>query len=293
MRVWNRTAAKSQAWTAKYPGSAGATVAEAVKDADFVMVCVGNDDDLRSVVLGENGALEGMKKGSVLVDHTTASAAVARELHALAKSKGIGFVDAPVSGGEAGAVNGALTVMCGGDEEDYARAEPVIKAGYAKMCRRMGGPGTGQLTKMVNQVAIGGVLQGLAEGFSLAKASGLDIEGVVDVIGKGAAQSWQMDNRWKTMTQGEFNLGFQVSRGVDMSLSKASTLTRFTCRSNGCARTSRSCWKRPRKGVFPCRRRRLSTNSTPRSSKWAAHRGTLPRSLPVKKPKKFSKNKRR
>ncbi|KAI9022097.1 6-phosphogluconate dehydrogenase [Hyaloraphidium curvatum] len=210
VRVWNRTAAKAKAWAEKYPGTVGESPADAAKDADFVMICVGNDDDLRSVVLGEHGALAGMKPGAVIVDHTTASASVARELHALAKERGVGFLDAPVSGGEAGAVNGALTVMCGGDEGDYARAEPVIRAAYAKMCKRLGGVGAGQQTKMVNQVCIAGLLQGLSEALVLAKNAGLDVDEVVDVISKGAAQSWQMENRYKTMAAGKFDLGFQV-----------------------------------------------------------------------------------
>jgi len=210
VRVWNRTASKAQAWAQKYPGSVGATVSEAVKDADFVMICVGNDEDLRSVVLGDSGALAGMKKGSIIVDHTTASATVAKELHSLAKEKGVGFIDAPVSGGEAGAVNGALTVMCGGEEDVYSKAEPIIKAAYAKMCRRIGGPGDGQITKMANQVCIAGILQGLSEAHFLLKSAGLDPHTVVDVIGKGAAQSWQMENRYKTMVAGEFDLGFKV-----------------------------------------------------------------------------------
>jgi 3-hydroxyisobutyrate dehydrogenase len=181
----------------------------AVSGAEFVMCCVGNDDDLRSVVLGEYGALAGMEPGTVLVDHTTASANVARELHAAAAEKGVGFIDAPVSGGQAGAENGVLTVMCGGNQSDYDRVAPVIDA-YARMQRLLGGPGAGQLTKMVNQICIAGLVQGLAEGLNFAVKAGLDAEAVVEVISKGAAQSWQMENRYKTMLADKFDFGFAV-----------------------------------------------------------------------------------
>ena len=207
--VYNRSAEKAKAWTAKFGGRSQPTPAEAVKEADFVFACVGNDDDVRAVSLGDDGALAGMARGTVFVDHTTASAGVAREVHAAASDRGVGFVDAPVSGGQAGAVNGKLTVMCGGGEADYARVEPVIAA-YAQRCRLMGGPGAGQLTKMVNQICIAGLVQALAEGLHFAKAVGLDGRAVVDVISKGAAQSWQMENRYETMLDGKFDFGFAV-----------------------------------------------------------------------------------
>ncbi|HLS84728.1 MAG TPA: NAD(P)-dependent oxidoreductase, partial [Burkholderiales bacterium] len=183
---------------------------EAAKDCDFVMMCVGNDDDVRSVVYGENGALAGMKKGAILVDHTTASAILARELFEKAKEKGIGFVDAPVSGGQAGAENGQLGIMCGGEPATFEKAKPVIDV-YAKMAALVGGPGAGQLTKMVNQICIAGLVQGLSEGLAFAKRAGLDIEKVISVISKGAAQSWQMENRWKQMNEVKFDgFGFAV-----------------------------------------------------------------------------------
>jgi len=207
--VYNRTQAKAAAWVARYGGASAATPREAAAGRDFVLACVGNDHDLRSVVLGPDGAFAGMKNGAIFVDHTTASADVARELHAEAGRLGLGFIDAPVSGGQAGAENGALTIMCGGDEAPYALAEPILAA-YAKSCRRMGGAGSGQLAKMVNQICIAGVVQGLAEGLHFAKRAGLDPQLVIDVISKGAAQSWQMDNRHKTMIAGEFAFGFAV-----------------------------------------------------------------------------------
>lgn len=209
LTVYNRSPAKAKDWISKHGGASAPTPREAAKDCDFVFACVGNDDDLRSVVLGPDGALEGMKAGAIFVDNTTASAAVARELHAAAKAKGISFIDAPVSGGQAGAENGALTVMCGGDQAAYDKAEPVIAA-FAKACRLMGASGAGQLTKMVNQICIAGVVQGLAEGLSFAKKAGLDGEAVVAVISKGAAQSWQMENRFKTMLADKFDFGFAV-----------------------------------------------------------------------------------
>ena len=198
--VYNRTAAKAQQWAKEYGGKHAPTPREAVKDCDFVMTCVGNDDDVRSVVHGDNGVLAGMQKGAILVDHTTASATVAREVHGKAKEKGIGFVDAPVSGGQAGAVNGQLGIMCGGEQAVFDKAKPVLEV-YAKMCALIGGPGAGQLTKMVNQICIAGVAQSLAEGLSFAKRNNLDLEKVVAVISKGAAQTWQMDNRWKPMSE--------------------------------------------------------------------------------------------
>ena len=198
--VYNRTAAKAQQWAKEYGGKHAATPREAARDCDFVMMCVGNDDDVRSVVYGDNGALAGTKRGAVLVDHTTDSAMLARELHAKAKEKGIGFVDAPVSGGQAGAVNGQLGIMCGGEAGDFDRAKPVMDA-YAKMCALIGGPGAGQLTKMVNQICIVGIAQGLAEALAFGKRNNLDLEKVISVISKGAAQSWQMENRWKQMSE--------------------------------------------------------------------------------------------
>ena len=198
--VYNRSAAKAQQWAKEYGGKQAATPREAAKDCEFVMMCVGNDDDVRSVVYGDNGALAGMKKGAILVDHTTASALVAREIHAKAKERGIGFVDAPVSGGQAGAQNGQLGIMCGGDPEVFAKAKPVIDV-YAKLAALIGGPGAGQLTKMVNQICIVGLAQSLAEALAFAKRNNLDLEKVVSVISKGAAQSWQMENRWKPMSE--------------------------------------------------------------------------------------------
>ncbi len=209
VRVYNRTSAKAADWSKKFGGGHAPTPKEVAKDVDFVFACVGNDDDLRAVTIGPDGAFSGMKKGSIFVDHTTASADVARELHAKAKELGLGFIDAPVSGGQAGAENGQLTVMCGGDEKDYAKVEPLI-ASYAKMCRLLGPSGSGQLTKMVNQICIAGLVQGLAEAIHFGKRAGLDIEAVISVISKGAAQSWQMENRYKTMTEGKFDFGFAV-----------------------------------------------------------------------------------
>jgi 3-hydroxyisobutyrate dehydrogenase len=207
--VYNRTAAKAQAWAAEHGGAAAATPRKAAQGAEFVMCCVGNDDDLRSVVLGDEGGLAGMGAGAVFVDHTTASANVARELYAMAAGKGIGFVDAPVSGGQAGAENGVLTIMCGGDQAAYDRAAPVMDA-YARAHNLLGGSGAGQLTKMVNQICIAGLVQGLAEGLNFAVKAGLDGAAVVDVISKGAAGSWQMENRYQTMLDDHFEHGFAV-----------------------------------------------------------------------------------
>jgi 3-hydroxyisobutyrate dehydrogenase-like beta-hydroxyacid dehydrogenase len=198
--VYNRTAAKAQQWAKEYGGKHAPTPREAAKDCDFVMMCVGNDDDVRSVVYGDNGALAGMKTGAILVDHTTASAAVAREVHGKAKEKGLGFIDAPVSGGQAGAQNGQLGIMCGGESAVFEKAQPVIDV-YAKLAALIGGPGSGQLTKMVNQICIAGLAQALAEALAFAKRSNLDLEKVISVISKGAAQSWQMENRWKPMSE--------------------------------------------------------------------------------------------
>ena len=207
--VYNRTSAKAEAWAKEHDGATGATPAEAADGADFVFACVGNDEDLREVTLGEDGAFGTVKAGAVFVDNTTASAAIARELHAEARSRGFDFLDAPVSGGQAGAENGALTVMVGGDEAVFDRARPVIEA-YAKMVGLMGEAGAGQLTKMVNQICIAGLVQGLSEGLHLGKAAGLDIKKVVEVISKGAAGSWQMENRHRTMDAGEYEHGFAV-----------------------------------------------------------------------------------
>lgn len=208
--VYNRTAAKSAAFNTEYAGSThGLTPKDAVKDADLVFCCVGNDQDLRSVILGDSGALAGMKKGAVLVDHTTASADVARELYAAAQAAGLHFVDAPVSGGQAGAQNGLLTVMCGGDQAAFDTAQPVAMA-FSRAFTRMGEAGAGQLTKMVNQICIAGLVQGLSEAVAFGQKAGLDVNLVLDVIGKGAAQSWQLDNRGKTMVADKFDFGFAV-----------------------------------------------------------------------------------
>lgn len=209
VRVFNRTRAKAETWVARHGGQASDTPRAAATGADCVMVCVGNDQDLRSVVLGEHGALAGMSAGGVLVDHTTASAEVARELAEVAGGSEISFLDAPVSGGQAGAENGVLTVMVGGDPAAFAKAESVIDA-YSQRVRLIGPVGSGQLTKMVNQICIGGLLQALSEGVHFAGCAGLDIDAVFDVISKGAAQSWQMDNRSGTMARGEFDFGFAV-----------------------------------------------------------------------------------
>ncbi|AYG66500.1 MULTISPECIES: NAD(P)-dependent oxidoreductase [unclassified Rhizobium] len=207
--VYNRTIAKAEAWAKQFDGKFAPTPAQAAEGADFVFTCVGNDDDLRAVTTGENGVISAMKAGSVLVDNTTASAEVARELYKAAKEKGVDFIDAPVSGGQAGAENGVLTVMCGGDEAVFEKARPVIDA-YARMVGLMGPVGAGQLTKMINQICIAGIVQGLAEGIHFGKQAGLDIEKVVEVISKGAAGSWQMENRHKTMNVGKYDFGFAV-----------------------------------------------------------------------------------
>ena len=207
--VYNRTSAKAEKWVSEFGGRSAPTPAEAAEGADFVFTCVGNDDDLRAVTLGEDGVLGTMEAGSVLIDNTTASADVAKELHAAANAKDCGFVDAPVSGGQAGAENGVLTVMVGGDEATFAKAEPVIQ-NFAKMVGHMGEVGAAQLTKMVNQICIAGLVQGLSEGINFGKSAGLDIEKVIEVISKGAAGSWQMENRYKTMNAGEYEHGFAV-----------------------------------------------------------------------------------
>ena len=207
--VYNRTGAKANAWVNAFGGRAAPTPREAAADADFVFACVGNDDDLRSVVLGPDGAFAGMKPGAIFVDHTTASAGVARELQEKAAALGLDFLDAPVSGGQAGAENGALTIMVGGNDKSFAAAEPVMQS-YAKMIVHLGASGSGQLAKMVNQICIAGVVQGLAEAIHFAKSAGLDVEKTIAAISKGAAQSWQMENRWQTMTAGKFDFGFAV-----------------------------------------------------------------------------------
>ena len=207
--VYNRTATKAQDWLRKHGGRSAPTPAEAAKGADMVLACVGNDDDLRAVTLGSDGAFQSMSKGAIFVDHTTASADVARELQVRAADLGLAFIDAPVSGGQAGAENGVLTIMCGGDAQAYATAEPIIGA-YARACRLMGASGAGQLTKMVNQICIAGLVEALAEGLHFAQKAGLDPLAVVDVISKGAAQSWQMENRSATMVADTFDFGFAV-----------------------------------------------------------------------------------
>ena len=207
--VYNRTKAKADKWAAEFGGRAAATPGEAAEGQEIVFCCVGNDDDLRSVTTAEGGAFEAMSQGTVFVDHTTASANVARELDEAAKAAGFGFVDAPVSGGQAGAENGVLTVMCGGESSDFDRAEPVI-ASYARACRLLGPAGSGQLAKMMNQICIAGLVQGLSEAVAFGQRSGLDVAAVIDVISKGAAGSWQMENRYKTMIEGKYEFGFAV-----------------------------------------------------------------------------------
>lgn len=207
--VYNRTTAKAEAWVAQHGGALGKTPAEAAEGAEMVMACVGNDDDLRSVCLSSDGAFASMREGSTFVDHTTVSAAVTRELYGSAKAKGISFVDAPVSGGQAGAENGQLSIMCGGDQKDYDWAEPVMNV-YSKLCRRIGDSGSGQMTKMCNQIAIAGLVQGLAEAMHFASKAGLDGAAVIEVISQGAAGSWQMSNRHETMLDDHFEHGFAV-----------------------------------------------------------------------------------
>jgi 3-hydroxyisobutyrate dehydrogenase len=207
--VYNRTAAKAEQWVKQFGGKSAKTPKEAAAGQDFVMCCVGNDNDLREVTLGNDGAFKGMGKGTTFVDHTTASAEIARELYDASNKAGFKFVDAPVSGGQAGAENGVLTVMCGGDEDAFNGAKPVIDS-YARACNLMGAPGAGQLAKMVNQICIAGLVQGLAEGIHFAKKAGLDIEKLIATISKGAAQSWQMENRYKTMMAGKYDFGFAV-----------------------------------------------------------------------------------
>lgn len=222
--VFNRTQAKAEQWVAQHGGQLATSPKAAAENAEVVLTCVGNDDDLRSVVLGENGCLAGMSAGAVLVDHTTTSAEIARELNDVTRGLAMHFVDAPVSGGQAGAENGQLTIMCGGDVAQYDRVEPVM-APYARFSKRMGEVGTGQITKMVNQICIAGLVQGLAEGMHFARSAGMDGREVIEVISKGAAQSWQMENRYQTMWEGEFDLGFAVDwmrKDLDIALREAS-----------------------------------------------------------------------
>lgn len=207
--VYNRTSAKTDKWTGTYKGKTASTPAEAAKDADFIFTCVGNDNDLREVTTGSNGAFQNVKKGAVFIDNTTASAQVARELFNTATEKGFGFLDAPVSGGQAGAENGALTVMVGGQQSDFEKAEPIIDC-YSKKIKLLGSAGSGQLAKMVNQICIAGLVQGLSEGLRFGQNAGLNVEDVVEVISKGAAQSWQMENRFRTMLDDKFDYGFAV-----------------------------------------------------------------------------------
>jgi|TARA_B100001079_G_C16373529_1_gene498592 3-hydroxyisobutyrate dehydrogenase-like beta-hydroxyacid dehydrogenase len=207
--IYNRTASKAEQWVQEYGGMKASTPADAAKEADFVMACVGNDDDLREITCGTNGAFSGMSQGSVFIDHTTVSAKVTRELFENAAEQGFSFLDAPISGGQAGAENGMLTVMVGGDPAAFERAQPVMDA-YSRMIKLLGPSGYGQMTKMVNQICIAGLVQGLSEGIHFAKAVGLDVEAVIETISKGAAQSWQMENRYKTMNEGEYNHGFAV-----------------------------------------------------------------------------------
>jgi 3-hydroxyisobutyrate dehydrogenase len=207
--VYNRTAAKAEQWVKEYGGRSAPTPKAAAEGQDFVMCCVGNDNDLREVTLGKDGAFAAMGKGTIFVDHTTASAEIARELHAAAKKAGFDFVDAPVSGGQAGAQNGVLTVMCGGEDAAFNKAKPVIDS-YARACNLMGAPGSGQLAKMCNQICIAGLVQGLSEALHFGKKAGLDIDKLIATISKGAAQSWQMENRYKTMVAGKFDHGFAV-----------------------------------------------------------------------------------
>ena len=207
--VYNRTSAKANKWAETFKGNTAPTPADAAKDADFIFACVGNDDDLKEVTIGSNGAFQNIKKGAVFIDNTTASAKIARELFNIATEKGFGFLDAPVSGGQAGAENGSLTVMVGGEKTDYDKAKPIINS-YSKKIKLLGKSGSGQLAKMVNQICIAGLVQGLSEGLRFGQNAGLNVEDVIEVISKGAAQSWQMENRYKTMIEDKFDYGFAV-----------------------------------------------------------------------------------
>jgi len=224
--VYNRTTAKAEKWAGEHKGTIGTTPAEAASGKSIVFACVGNDDDLRSITIGKDGAFAAMAPGTIFVDHTTASANVARELYGIAKDKGIDFIDAPVSGGQAGAENGKLTVMCGGDSQAFAKAAPLIDA-FAQRCELMGTSGAGQLTKMVNQICIAGLVQGLSEAVNFAQKAGLDTDAVFNVLSKGAAQSWQMENRHQTMAKGEFEHGFAVDwmrKDLGICLDMANTI---------------------------------------------------------------------
>jgi 3-hydroxyisobutyrate dehydrogenase len=224
--VFNRTAAKAEAWVGKHGGRFAASPRMAAQGADFVMICVGNDDDLRAVVLGEDGALAGLSAGAIIVDHTTASADVARELAEICAQKGVGFVDAPVSGGQAGAENGQLAIMCGGTQDDYAKADPIMAA-YAKACSRFGDVGAGQITKMVNQICIASLVQGISEGIHFAEKAGLDAGAVAKLVAQGAGGSWQLTNRHETMIAGEFGHGFAVDwmrKDMGIALAQAKSM---------------------------------------------------------------------
>lgn len=224
--VFNRTAVKAEAWVAKHGGRFAASPRMAAQGADFVMICVGNDDDLRAVVLGEDGALAGLSAGAIIVDHTTASADVARELAEISVQKGVGFVDAPVSGGQAGAENGQLAIMCGGTEGDFAKADPIMAA-YAKACSRFGDVGAGQITKMVNQICIASLVQGISEGINFAEKAGLDAGAVAKLVAQGAGGSWQLTNRHETMIAGEFEHGFAVDwmrKDMGIALAQAKSM---------------------------------------------------------------------
>ena len=226
VKVYNRNPAKAARWLEQHAGTSEASPAAAAASADIVLLCVGNDNDVRAVALGEQGALAAMQNGAILVDHTTASAEIAREIHSAAQAKGVGFLDAPVSGGQAGAETGKLTIMVGGDADLYARAEPVLMH-YARAVTLMGGPGSGQLTKMMNQICIAGLVQALAEGISFAEKAGLNVERALEVVSKGAAQSWQMENRGKTMLADQFDFGFAVDwMRKDLALCLAEARTR-------------------------------------------------------------------
>jgi 3-hydroxyisobutyrate dehydrogenase len=265
VRVYNRTRSKAESWVAEHGGALAATPAQAAEGADFVFACVGNDDDVRQVTLGEAGAFRALGAGAVFVDHTTDSAILARQLEAAARRGGFGFLDAPVSGGQSGAEQGVLSVMVGGDRAAFEKARPLIDC-YARIVKRLGPAGSGQLAKMVNQICIAGLVQGLSEGLHFARAAGLDPKAVVEVISKGAAQSWQMDNRHETMRR--------CSRGASTSASPSS----------GCARTSRWPSRKRAATARTCPWRRSWTSSTPRCSPWVATAGTPRASLRGSRP---------
>ncbi len=259
LTVYNRNGAKAEAWVKEFGGKAAPTPAKAAEGADFVFSCVGNDDDLRAVTTGKDGAFATVAKGAIFIDNTTASANIARELDAAARAKGFGFLDAPVSGGQAGAQNGILTVMVGGDQAIFDRAKPVLDH-FARMVTLIGPSGSGQVTKMVNQICIAGLVQGLAEGIHMAQKAGLNIPAVMETISKGAAGSWQMENRWKTMADGKFEFGF----AVDWMRKDLIDLR----------------WTKPARTAPACRSRRSSTSSIQKCRRWAATAGIHPASLP-------------